>query len=212
MQHLDAHPEYGLGRALNLDHHEIWKYNFQRLEKVVIPNIQSLLIASRRGRMRVIYLTIGPELSDGADLVTLRRPSIAPGLRPLFHVKGSKEHSILPALQPRAGELIVNKTSRGAFNSTAIERTLLNLRVETLFVTGVATGTCVDLTARDAADRGFYVVIVEDAVADLYEPAHEAALLQFAMRWGWVWRTREALDAIGRDTPPDHAGIGGVDD
>ena len=60
--------------------------------------------------MRVLHVTIGPELPDGADMVALRRPAIAPGLEPMLHGRGTFEHRILEELEPRPGELVVNKT------------------------------------------------------------------------------------------------------
>ena len=91
---------------------------------------------------------------------------------------------------------MINKTSRGAFNSTAIERTLHNLGVDALVMTGVMTCSCVETTARDAADRAFKVVLVEDATADLDQSSHEAALKQFMLRWGRVWTTAETISTL----------------
>src|SRR5262249_27725239 len=145
---------------------------------------------------RVIHLTIGPVLADGSDMVRLRRPDKASGLTPIFYHVGTKEHEILPELTPIEGELVLNKTTRGAFNSTAIERVLRNLGVETIVVCGVSTSSCVETTARDAADRGFQTVIVEDATAELDEPSHEATLRQFAVRFGRVWTTQETLKEL----------------
>ncbi|HLA23865.1 MAG TPA: isochorismatase family cysteine hydrolase [bacterium] len=212
MQYLDAHRDYGLGKSLQKTHPRLWRYYFDRIERVVVPNAKRLLHAFRRGRMRVIHLTLGPELQDGADFVGpdaafLRqmRPSSSPGF---FH-KETFEHRILPDLAPVDGELVVNKTSRSAFTSTALERTLLNLRVRTVIVVGVATSACVDLTARDAVDRGFGAVIVEDATADLDEVLHEAALRQFVFRWGRVWTCEETLRALRRRGEPAGASRGG---
>ena len=72
---------------------------------------------------------------------------------------------------------------------------LLNLGVDGLLVAGVSTSSCVETTARDAADRGFKVVIVEDATAEIDEPSHDATLRQFAVRWGRV------VDAPTRRSP-----------
>jgi nicotinamidase-related amidase len=68
--------------------------------------------------------------------------------------------------------------------------------IRTLVFTGVATSVCVDLTARDAADRGFGTILVEDATADLMDDWHKAALLQFALRWGGVMRSDDVIDVI----------------
>ena len=73
-----------------------------------------------------------------------------------------------------------------AFNSTGIEWLLRNMDVTTLVVAGVATDMCVETTARDAADRGFDVIVVEDATMTYYEHHHRAALSGFARVFGQV--------------------------
>jgi nicotinamidase-related amidase len=193
MQYVDAHPEYGLGPYLKEIFPDVWEYYFTRVETEVIPNCQLILRAFRDHSMRVIYLTIGPVLPDGMDMVRLRRPTVAHGLQPMLYHSGTFEHKILTELAPIDGELVINKTSRGAFNSTAIERVLLNFGLESLVMVGVSTSSCVETTARDAADRGFKVVLIEDATAEMDEASHEATLRQFAVRWGRVWTTEEAL-------------------
>ncbi|HMH58593.1 MAG TPA: isochorismatase family cysteine hydrolase [Galbitalea sp.] len=197
MQYLDAHPDYGLGEQLKESHPDVWRYYTDRLHEFVVPNCARLLTFFRDSGMRVVFVTIGPVLADGMDMLPLRRPRTAPGLQGLLHHQGTFEHEILAELAPVEGELVINKTSRSAFNSTAIERVLLNLGAETLIVAGVTTSSCIDTTARDAADRGFKTVIVEDATAELDEASHEATLRQFAVRWGRVWTTAETLEQLG---------------
>ena len=193
MQYVDAHRDHGLGESLRESYPEVWEYYFGRIERLVIPNCAQLLDVFRGYGMRVIHLTLGPQLADGADLPALRRPETAAGLAPLLHHSGTFAHGILPELQPIEGEPVVNKTSRSAFNSTAIDQLLRNLEVTCLIVAGVSTSSCVETTARDAADRGYRVAIIEDASAELDEPSHDATLRQFAVRWGRVWTTAEAM-------------------
>ncbi|MCY4086003.1 MAG: cysteine hydrolase [Actinomycetia bacterium] len=207
MQFVDAHRDYGLGASLRESHPNVWDYYFARVEGLVVPNCRRLLNAFREKELRVIHLTIGPVLDDGSDMVRLRRPRTAPGLTPLLHHQGTFEHGILPEVAPLDGELVINKTSRSAFNSTAIERVLHNLGLETLVVAGVSTSSCVETTARDAADRGFQVVIVEDATAELDEPSHEATLRQWAVRWGRVWTTDETLNELSRAAAGTNVGV-----
>lgn len=196
MQYIDAHRDHGLGTMLKAEYPAVWRYYFERVERLVVPNTARLIAASRAAGLRVIYLTIGPVLPDGADMVALRRPAVSEGLAPMLHHQGSFGHGILNELAPAPGELVVNKTSRGAFNSTALERLLLNLGLESLVFAGVTTSACVDTTARDAVDRGFRAVLVEDATAELDEASHEATLFQFAVRWGPVWTTAETLERL----------------
>jgi nicotinamidase-related amidase len=83
----------------------------------------------------------------------------------------------------------VNKTTLGAFNSSSIEMVLRQLGVASLIVTGVSTNCCVETTARDAADRGFACVIVDEATADYDPGSHEATLRAFHFNFGRVART-----------------------
>jgi biuret amidohydrolase len=196
MQYVDAHRDYGLGANLKQDFPDVWDYYFKRVEGAVIPNALRLLGEFRRRGLRVIHLTLGAVLPDGSDMIALRRPKQTSALTSLLHHVGTFEHKILDGFTPRQGELVINKTSRSAFNSTGIERVLRNMELDTLVLCGVTTSTCVDTTARDAADRGFKCVIVEDATAELDEASHEATLRQFAVRWGRVWTVDEVLQHV----------------
>ena len=205
MQYVDAHPDYGLGRHLKEHYPAVSEYTTSGASTSSSCRTHGDCWTPARARgIRVVHLTVGPVLADGMDMVKLRRPKQAPGLRSMLYQSGTFEHQILPELAPIEGELVVNKTTRGAFNSTAIERLLLNLGIETIVVCGVSTSSCVETTARAAADRGFKTVIVEDATAELDEPSHEATLRQFAIRWGRVWTTDETLDQLGASSAATH--------
>ena len=114
----------------------------------------------------------------------------------LWH-SGTFEHEIVGQLEPRDGELVLEKNTSSAFNSTGIEWLLRNLGVTTLVVIGVATDMCVETTARDAADRGFDVIVVEDATLTYYEEHHRAALSGFARVFGQVWESGRVLAELG---------------
>ncbi len=198
MQYVDAHREHGLGEAFRETYPDVWDYYFTRVERFVVPNCAQLLDAFRGHGMRVMHLTLGPQLADGSDLHDLRRPKTAPGMTPMLHHVGSDTHRILPELAPLDDEVVINKTSRSAFNSTAIDQVLRNLGISGLIIAGVSTSACVETTARDAADRGYRVAIVEDATAEFDEGSHEATLKAWVMRWGRVWTTAETLAELER--------------
>ena len=95
---------------------------------------------------------------------------------------------------------MIDKNTSSAFNSTGIDSLLRNMGVETLVLAGMATDMCVETTARDAADRGFNVIVAEDATATFFEHHHRAALSGFARVFGQVWESSDvlaALDATG---------------
>ncbi len=110
--------------------------------------------------------------------------------------RGTFEHELIASLSPAAGELVIDKNTSSAFNSTGIEWLLRNLEAETLVVAGVATDMCVETTARDAADRGFNVIVAEDAAATFFEHHHRAALSGFARVFGQVWDSDQVLAAL----------------
>ena len=94
------------------------------------------------------------------------------GDRPSRHVAvGSFEHEIVDELAPLPGELVLDKNASSPFNGTGIDQLLRNLGVETLVLVGVATDMCVETTGRDAADRGYNVIVAEDATATYLSPA-----------------------------------------
>jgi nicotinamidase-related amidase len=67
---------------------------------------------------------------------------------------------------PEPGDIVVRKTRVGAFSTTDLDARLRARGVDTLLLAGISTSGCVLSTARDAADRDFRVVVVEDASAD----------------------------------------------
>jgi nicotinamidase-related amidase len=198
MQNRGTKPDMyrGLARILRDSYPECAEYYSRRL-KLVIPNIEIILDGFRAKRLRVIYLTVGPQLSSGADFVSpfyrgYEEIFVQSGTHGLFPV-GSSEHAIIDELAPREDELIINKTSSSPFNSTGIDVTLRHFGIDTLVCTGVVTDACVLTTARDAADRGYQVAVVEDACAALDEEMHRVALRSFATFAGTVLMTDELI-------------------
>ncbi len=94
--------------------------------------------------------------------------------------------------------MVIDKNTSSAFNSTGIEWMLRNMGIETLVVAGMATDMCVETTSRDAADRGFSVIIAEDASATFFPDHHRAALSGFARVFGQVWTSGDVVAALQR--------------
>ncbi len=196
MQYYDADRRSGIGRSLEAARPGYTAYYFDRLEGIVIPAIQRLLAFFRRHGLPVVFLTYASETDDGRDLNPLLRARNDQRRRaigvPSVFPKSAPEARILDALEPREGELVLNKTSQSAFVSTPFEPTLRDLGIDGVLVTGVVTNVCVEATARDAADRGLKTVIVEDGCAAWEPTFHEATLRSFRKFLGRV----EAASAI----------------
>lgn len=189
MQQLDADREMGWGKRLQEEGKATLAESFfDRVEQLVVPTIQRLLAACRQARVRVIFIRIA--LADD-DLSPLSRRYRELG----FEARsGSPEAQILPALSPASGEEILSKTGTSAFTSTGLGELLEARGIETLLVAGVNTDACVDLTSRDAADRGYQVVVVEDGCAAIAGiSAHRAALQRFARQGIWVLKASQVI-------------------
>lgn len=202
MQNYGCNPEAGVAQMLSLRYPDIASYYVPRLTETAIPNAQKLIAAFRRARRDVVYTRHGPLLPDGRDMILRRQrrdaDSVTTTNTPTLWTKGSFEHEVIEPLKPAPGELVVDKNSSSAFNSTGIEWLLRNMGVETLVVAGMATDMCVETTSRDAADRGFNVIIAEDASATFFDAHHRAALSGFARVFGQVWKTDDIVAALAK--------------
>ncbi len=202
MQNYGCNPDAGVAQMLALRYPDIAAYYVPRLTGTAIPNAQRLLQGFRAARRRVAFTRHGPLLADGSDMIARRRrrdgDSVTTTNTPTLWHRGTFEHEVIAALAPRADELVVDKNTSSAFNSTGIEWLLRNMGIETLVVAGMATDMCVETTARDAADRGFNVIIAEDASATFFDRHHRAALSGFARVFGQVWSTDRILNALAK--------------
>lgn len=148
-------------------------YFYARVRDIVLPALQQLIALMRASGGEVMYTVMENLTHDGRDR------SLDYKLSNFFIPKGSWEAKPLDAVAPGPDDILLPKTSSGVFNSTNIEYLLRNIGIDTLLITGFLTDQCVDHTVRDAADRGFYPVCVEDACATETEARHQAALNAF---------------------------------
>jgi nicotinamidase-related amidase len=193
MQYHDASADQGFNLALDRLEPGCMDYFNERVENIVIPAIARLLAFCRGCGIRVVYLTLGSRYRDLRDVPDrlrrwVRQVEAESGIPDLYWAE-SPAFAIRSEIEPLPDETIVNKTTLGAFNSSTIEMVLRQLGVASLIVTGVSTNCCVETTARDAADRGFACVIVDEATADYDPGSHEAALRAFHFNFGRVART-----------------------
>jgi nicotinamidase-related amidase len=183
MQYASGSRHHGLGRLLGeRGQAELGVYRFGRIEGVVVPTIARLLEFFRTHALRVVYLTVGSALPDFGDLL----PHMRPFAEAIGNTRGRREHDILDELRPRAGEPVIAKTTMSAFHSSGFEALVRAWGVEHLLFTGISTNSCVEGTARDAADRGFRCLIVEDGCGAASQKLHDAACENFARLLGRV--------------------------
>ena len=116
-------------------------------------------------------------------------------------VRGEYGHEIVDELQPRPGEPMVDKPGKGAFYATDLNEILNSRRIAQLIVCGVTTEVCVNTTVREANDRGYDCLVVEDCVASYFPEFHAAALKMITAQggiFGWVSNSSALLPVLAR--------------
>ena len=103
---------------------------------------------------------------------------------------------LIPELDPQPGDILVTKQTWGAFASTDLEARLKQKGVTQVVLTGVATGTGVESTARQAYEQGFNVTLAIDAMTDTRPEAHEYSLKHVFPRLGETGTTQQILDLL----------------
>lgn len=170
MQYLDAHPEGWMGRlAREQGKGELLRARWEAIS-LIVPNIQRLQAACRASGIEVIHIRVAFLTRDGRDGISALTSR---GTTTPYY---GREAEILEELRPVGDEMVINKTSSGAFNSTNIDQVLRNRGIDHLIITGIVTNGCVELTARDAADRGYWVTLVSDGCCASTPELHENAL------------------------------------
>ena len=91
-------------------------------------------------------------------------------------IRGEKGHDIIQDLYPIHGEPIIDKPGKGSFYATDLHTILIAQNIQTLLVCGVTTEVCVHTTVREANDRGYYCIVIEDACASFFDTFHTVAI------------------------------------
>ncbi len=173
----------GFGEALGND--------VSRLAAIV-PTVRDLLGWARAHGLRVIHTREGHR-PDLADCPPAKRQRGRPALRigdagPMGRilVDGQPGNDIVPALVPRAGETVIVKPGKGAFYATPLGELLQSNRVTHLILAGVTTEVCVQTTMREANDRGYECLLVEDATESYFAEFKQATLAMVHAQGGIV--------------------------
>jgi nicotinamidase-related amidase len=173
----------GFGAALGND--------VARLRTTIAP-IGRVLAAWREHGLLAIHTREGhrPDLSDLPPAKRARGRLVCgigdSGPMGRILVRGEPGHDIIPELAPAPGEPVVDKPGKGAFFATDLDAMLRNRGITRLVVCGVTTEVCVNTTVREANDRGFDCLVLEDCVGS-YFPEFQAAGLAMIRAQGGIF-------------------------
>jgi len=153
------------------------------------------LLAAWRARGWAVVHTRESHQADLSDCPPAKRlrgsPTLRigePGAMGRLLIRGEPGTSIIPALAPQAGEIVIDKPGKGMFWATGLHETLQAKGITHLVFTGVTTEVCVQTSMREANDRGYDCLLVEDATESYFPEFKAAALAMIAAQGaivGW---------------------------
>ncbi|MDM7944518.1 MAG: cysteine hydrolase [Hydrogenophaga sp.] len=173
--------------------------------QAIVPAIARVLAAWRAMGGLVVHTreSHAPDLSDCPPAKRLRgSPSLRIGdLGPMGRVlvRGEPGNQIVPELAPRAGEVVIDKPGKGAFYATDLQQQLQARGITQLVVAGVTTEVCVQSTLREANDRGYDCLVLEDGTASYFPDFHAAALAMITAQGaivGWSAPSKALLAVL----------------
>lgn len=188
----------GFGAALGND--------VSRLQ-AIIPTVKQLQQAFRDRGLPVIQTKEGhrADLGDCPPAKwqrgrgTLKIGDAGPMGRIL--VLGEPGNEIIPELQPAPDEVVIAKPGKGAFYQTGLEDVLRSHRITHLIFTGVTTEVCVQTTMREANDRGYECLLVEDATESYFPEFKQATIEMIRAQGGivgWTATAQQVITGIGQ--------------
>jgi len=184
------------------------------LLRAAIDPCRRILAAAREAGLLVMHTREGhrPDLAD-APPTKLARGGLETGIGadgPMGRIliRGEPGHEIIPELAPKPGEPVIDKSGKGAFYETDLELMLRNNDIRTIIVCGVTTEVCVHTTVREANDRGYECLVLEDCVGSYFPEFQRVGIDMIKAQggiFGWVSNSEKAIAGLNRCAPqPGH--------
>jgi len=157
----------------------------------IVPTVAALLAFARRCGWFVVH-TRESHAADLSDCPPAKRARGTPNARigdegPMGRIliRGEPGNAIIDALTPVDGELVIDKPGKGAFYATTLGSELAARGITHLVFAGVTTEVCVQTSMREANDRGYECLLVEDATGS-YFPAFRQMTLEMVRSQGGI--------------------------
>lgn len=172
LQYLDAHPDGWIGRlAAGRGKKSLLEPRWEGIRRT-LPNIRRLQDTFRAAGQEVIHVRVAYRTWNGRDAGR----AFMPTAELESDARDERDDEFLPEIAPVGDEMIFSKRSSSVFSTTEIDDVLRRMGIDHLVLTGIVTDGCVELSARDAADRGYLVTLVTDGCSASTPEAHVDAL------------------------------------
>lgn len=157
----------------------------------VVENAAKLVQAFRANNFPVVFVRVGFSAGDADALQPLvDNPAQMPA-------RSADFSELMPQLGAQAGDIVVTKRNWGAFYGTDLDLQLRRRGVQRIAICGISTNIGVESTARDAFERNYKLLFVEDAMAAMTAEEHEHSCRVLFPRMGIVRSTGEVVAALG---------------
>jgi biuret amidohydrolase len=169
----------------------------------IVPVVARVLDAARRAGIFVVF-TVECYRSDLLNLPANRlwrserlgRPIGAEGPLGRHLVQGALGTDIVAQLAPLTGEPVAPKSGKSAFIATDLDHLLRKRSIRNLIFSGIATDGAVQCSLRDANDRGYECLLLEDAAASDVPGHHADQLHTLSLAGGHYGSIAKADDLI----------------
>ena len=171
------------------------------LLQAIVPTCKEVLTAWRTAGGLVVH-TREAHRADLSDCPPAKRNRGNPSLRigdmgamGRILIAGEPGNQIIPALAPLPGETVIDKPGKGAFYATPLHELLQQEGITHLLFMGVTTEVCVQTSMREANDRGYDSLLLEDCT-ESYFPAFKAAAVEMMRAQGAIVGWTAASDQL----------------
>ncbi len=158
----------------------------------IVPNVENLLTLGRAENMLVVHTREShlPDLSDCPHTKRIHgKPGLCigePGPMGRILVRGEPGNQIIPQLAPQASEWVIDKPGKGMFYATGLDEKLAARNITHIIFAGVTTEVCVQTSMREANDRGYACLLIEDATESYFPSFKQATLDMIVAQSGIV--------------------------
>lgn len=167
-------------------------YDLSMIQSMV-PTLDSFIGKARQAGVTIVYVRVTHEEIYNSPSWAERR---AKGVNRIC--EAGTWGAELYVVSPQPGDVLVTKHRYSAFVGTDLDMVLRSKGIRTLLVSGVATNTCVECTARDGYQLDYYIVFLQDCSGSTKAHLHDATLENISRNFGVVCSSQDVVQAWGR--------------